>query len=321
MPSTAVKSPKRLTRPSTSTAAPAPFVATTTGQATGRQIDPGHRTRTRAGSPCPCACPCVSSPAGPSGYSLPRIQAGTPAAAPRTSGVQRGSGGWIAASGGRSWPGRQKITQPSAPGILTGEARDRDADALHSLGAELRSGITADRADRYAPLLGCRLGQRPLVRRRLLPGEADRRAARLGCRFGEGRLRPGLRVRDTNAPATPPAVRAPAAASAAHTRPRPARQPRAPRRTCAFRRDFERSCPWSPLLGCGSGRGKTTPARSLRTSTRRAATLSANTGTIGHGESGPSPGQMPISSDPVTEGRKGRAPSCGVSSRRSHFRE
>ena len=40
-----------------------------------------------------------------------------------------------------------------------------------------------------------------------------------------------------------------------------------------------------------------------------------------HAESGPSPGQMPISSDPVTEGRKGRAPTCGVFSRRSQFRE
>src|SRR5215216_2340872 len=39
MPSTAVKSPKRLTRPSTSTAPFAPFVATTTGQATGRLMD------------------------------------------------------------------------------------------------------------------------------------------------------------------------------------------------------------------------------------------------------------------------------------------
>ena len=38
MPSTAVKSPKRLTRPSTSTAPFVPFVATTTGQATGRAI-------------------------------------------------------------------------------------------------------------------------------------------------------------------------------------------------------------------------------------------------------------------------------------------
>src|SRR2546421_467573 len=48
MPSTAVKSPNRLTRPSTSTAWTAPFVpfvATTTGQATGRPMDLCDRRR------------------------------------------------------------------------------------------------------------------------------------------------------------------------------------------------------------------------------------------------------------------------------------
>src|SRR5438105_9694439 len=44
MPSTAVKSPNRLTRPSTSTAPFAPFVATTTVQATGRPIGFRHRS-------------------------------------------------------------------------------------------------------------------------------------------------------------------------------------------------------------------------------------------------------------------------------------
>jgi hypothetical protein len=118
-------------------------------------------------------------------------------------------------------------------------------------------------------------------------------------------------ARRSRRPVGPPAV-AVVPASAAHTRPRPTRQPRAPRRTCAFRRDFERSCPWSPCWVCGSGRGKTTPARSLLVSAPGAAFLSAGR---------PSPGQMPISSDPVTEGRKGRAPQLRGFSRRSHFRE
>ena len=145
-------------------------------------------------------------------------------------------------------PGRLKFTQPSVRGSCPG--RHGIGIRMHCTLCALSSGAGSPPIGQIGTQLGSSGagsasarsaggGSWPGRQWACSPVPAPARARRAPVE----RPRPG---RGYRAPAIPPAVPVPAAASAAHMRPTPTRQPRARRRTGAVPRDVEQSCPWVP---------------------------------------------------------------------------